>query len=97
LAGHDAVMPIIQRDSNQPYRWSIGSVRLEDVANQEKQLPREYITADGFGITLACREYLSPLIQGEDYPPFHNGLPQYVTLQNKALPKRLTEIFSVDK
>ena len=91
LAGQDAVMPIIQRDSHQPYRWSIGSVRLEEVANQEKHVPRSYITADGFGITPACRAYLSPLIQGEDYPPFQNGLPQYVKLKNIAVPKRLEE------
>jgi 6-phosphofructokinase len=89
LAGQNAVMPTIRRDSVEPYRWSIGSVSLAEVANQEKHMPRDYITEDGFGITPACRAYLLPLIQGEDYPPFENGLPQYVTLKNVAVPKRL--------
>lgn len=88
LAGQNAVMPIIVRESSAPYRWSIGQVELEKVANQEKHMPREFITDDGFGITEACRNYLSPLIQGEDYPPYRNGLPQYVKLKNVAVEKK---------
>lgn len=89
VAGKNAVMPIIVRENDQPYRWSIGEVALDKVANQEKKLPREYISADGYGITTACRTYLQPLIAGEAYPPYHNGLPKYVRLQNKAVAKRL--------
>ncbi len=77
LAGKNGVMPIIVRESNQPYRWSIGEAPLEKTANVEVKLPRDYITADGFHITEKCREYLKPLIVGEDYPPYSNGLPQY--------------------
>ncbi|OAI49914.1 6-phosphofructokinase [Gammaproteobacteria bacterium SCGC AG-212-F23] len=95
LAGKNAIMPIIVRDSNQPYRWSIGEAPLEKVANVEVKMPREYITEDGFGITPAGREYLLPLIQGEDYPPFHHGLPQYVQLKNKAVAKKLETSFQV--
>lgn len=95
LAGKNAVMPIIVRDSNSPYRWSIGEAPLEKVANVEMKMPREFITPDGFGITQPCREYLSPLIQGEDYPPYRNGLPVYVSLKNTAVPKVLTTTFEL--
>src|SRR5450432_1331973 len=81
LKGKNAVMPIIVRKSAKPYRWSIGEAPLAAVANQEKKVPRNFITADGFGITAAARAYLSPLIGGEDYPPYARGLPSYVTLK----------------
>ena len=82
-------MPTVIRRSSTPYVWEVGQVPLSQVANVEKFMPREYITDDGLGITAACREYLYPLIQGEDYPPFENGLPQYVTLSNPPVAKRL--------
>jgi 6-phosphofructokinase 1 len=78
-----------------PYKWEIGAAALADVANVEKKMPRDYITEDGFGITEACRRYLSPLIVGEDYPPYKNGLPQYVILDNIAVPKKLSTEFTV--
>jgi ATP-dependent phosphofructokinase / diphosphate-dependent phosphofructokinase len=89
VAGRNGVMPVIRRDSDEPYRWSIGGARLEEVANVERKMPREFIREDGFGITDACRRYLLPLIQGEDFPPFRNGLPDYVRLRNVAVPKKL--------
>lgn len=89
LSGHNSVMPTVVRKSSKPYVWEVGHVPLSQVANVEKFMPRDYITADGFGITDPCREYLYPLIHGEDYPPFENGLPKYVTLSNKAVPKKL--------
>ena len=95
LAGKTAVMPIIKRISDKPYRWRIDEAPLERVANKEKKLPRKYITADGFGITTAARRYLSPLIRGEDYPPYINGLPNYVQLKNASVPKRLGTAFVV--
>lgn len=91
LAGESGVMLTIHRDTSTPYRWSIGSVALEKVANVERKLPREFITENGFHITPACRDYLMPLIEGEDYPPYHNGLPQYATLKNIAVPKKRLE------
>jgi 6-phosphofructokinase 1 len=93
LKGHDAVMPTIVRKSSKPYRWTIGHVPLEAVANKEKKLPREFVTADGFGITEPCRRYLEPLIAGEDYPPYRNGLPDYVTLKGAAVAKKLGGTF----
>ncbi len=95
LAGKTAVMPIIVREPGETYRWSIGEAQLEKVANVEVSMPRHYITKDGFGITDACRKYLSPLIGGEDYPPYRNGLPCYVTLKNVAVAKKLEKSFEV--
>lgn len=96
LEGRNSVMPAIVRESNNPYKWSIGSAPLADVANVEKMMPREYISEDGFHITEACREYLSPLIQGEDYPPYENGLPKYVQLKNTLVPKKTGRDFTVE-
>jgi 6-phosphofructokinase 1 len=93
LAGKSAVMPTIVRTADEPYAWQIGEARLEDVANVEKMMPRDYITPDGYGITAACRRYLSPLIAGEDYPPYRNGLPDYVRLKNVPLKKKVARDF----
>ncbi len=93
LAGHNAVMPTIERVSNRPYRWKIGMAPLDRVANVEKIMPRRFIRRDGFGITAACRAYLLPLIRGEDYPPYKNGLPNYVRLRNTPVAKRLRTAF----
>jgi 6-phosphofructokinase 1 len=95
LAGKTAVMPVIKRLSDKPYRWRIEEAPLSRVANKEKKLPRRYISADGFGITAAARRYLAPLIRGEDYPPYVNGLPRYVTLRNGAVARRLKSEFVV--
>ncbi len=95
IKGRNAVMPTIVRKSSRPYKWTIGVASLEDVANVEKKLPRDFITADGYHITDKCRAYLSPLIQGEDYPPFKNGLPAYVQLKNVLVPKKLAVEFKV--
>src|SRR5581483_1896175 len=89
VAGKSGVMATIVRQSDEPYQWGVGEAPLSQVANVEKKMPREFISADGFHITPACRAYLAPLIQGEDYPPYRNGLPQYVTLKNAAVPKKL--------
>jgi 6-phosphofructokinase 1 len=91
LKGRNAVMPTIVRKSNRPYRWSVGIAELKDVANVEKKMPRDFISPDGFGITQRCREYLSPLTLGEDYPPYRNGLPQYVILKNAPVARKLGE------
>ncbi|MBV6476794.1 MAG: 6-phosphofructokinase [Rhodocyclaceae bacterium] len=91
LKGRNSVMPAIKRVSNRPYKWKIEIAELKDVANKEKFMPRDFISEDGFGITAKCRQYLTPLIQGEDYPPYKNGLPQYVRLKNVGVKKKLGE------
>ena len=78
-----------------PIRWEIGHVPLAQVANEEKKVPREFITPDGFGITAACREYLAPLIDGEDYPPYSNGLPQYVRIRGVPVPRKLQNGYQI--
>ncbi len=95
LAGKNGVMPIIRRDSSSPYRWSIGEAQLNEVANQEKKMPIHYTTDDGFGITADCRAYLEPLIQGEAYPPFENGIPCRARLRNQLVEKRLKTAFDI--
>ena len=90
LAGKSSVMVTIERDQGDNYCWSLGETSLEHVANQEKMMPRSYITEDGYGVTQEGRDYLSPLIQGEDYPPYNNGIPQYVRLKKVPVEKKLT-------
>ncbi|MBK8523118.1 MAG: 6-phosphofructokinase [Betaproteobacteria bacterium] len=89
VAGRNAVMPGIVRLADAPYRWEIGVAELVDVANVERKMPREFISADGFQITDKCRAYLAPLIAGEDAPPYRDGLPDYVRLKNRGVPRQL--------
>jgi ATP-dependent phosphofructokinase / diphosphate-dependent phosphofructokinase len=89
LKGHNAVMPTIDRVSDAPYRYRIGMAPLASVANVEKFMPPEYIAPGGFGITEACKRYLRPLVRGEDYPRYKDGMPVYATLKNVAVPKKL--------
>ena len=92
LAGKNSVMPTVVRSSNNPYRWKIGEADLSKVANVEKMMPKNFITKDGFGITEQCREYLEPLMKGEDYPPYgKDGLPKYVQLKNVAVKRKLDD------
>lgn len=95
LRGENSIMPTIVRTSNRPYRWKIGSAKLNRVANVEKMMPKNFISEDGFGITQRCRDYLMPLMQGEDYPPYRNGLPDYVLLKNVPVVKKLKTEFRI--
>jgi len=89
VSGRNAVMPTVQRLADAPYRWEVGVAELKDVANVERKMPADFISPDGFHITEKCRAYLAPLIEGEDYPPYKNGLPDYVQLKNVAVPRQL--------
>ena len=95
LQGDNAIMPTVDRISNNPYEWKIGKAPLSEVANVEKMMPMDFITEDGFGITQKCKDYLLPLIEGEDYPPYENGLPKYVVLKNQSVAKKLPD-FELD-
>ena len=90
LAGKNAMMPTVVRESSYPYKWHIGEANLADIANVEKKMPRDFITEDGFGITEAAREYFAPLILGEDYPPYKNGLPDFARLKKSLVDKKLS-------
>ena len=94
-AGHNAVMVTIERGKGKKYSWSVGEAPLDKVANVEKMMPRSYITRDGFGVTEAGRAYLQPLIQGEDYPPYKNGIPQYARLKKVLVERKLKKRFKV--
>ena len=90
LAGQNAVMPVIVRDADAPYRWHIDIAPLERIANHEKTMPKGFIRKDGYGITAAARRYLAPLIAGEAFPPFgRNGLPDYVQVDQAVLRRKL--------
>ncbi len=95
VKGTNAVMPTIVRKRTKPYQWTIGHVPLSEVANREKKVPREFITADGFGITAACRRYLEPLIAGEAYPLYRDGLPDYVRIKGAPVRRKLKSTFNV--
>jgi 6-phosphofructokinase 1 len=95
VRGVNAVMPTIVRRSSRPYKWTIGHVPLGEVANKEKKVPREFITPDGFGITAACRRYLEPLIAGEAYPPYRDGLPRYVRVKGTPVRRKVKTEFKV--
>ncbi|HCR98008.1 MULTISPECIES: 6-phosphofructokinase [Halomonas] len=89
LAGKNSMMPAIRRISQSPYQWDVISAPLAQIANQEKFMPRDFISESGFAITQACRDYLSPLIQGEDFPPFENGLPKVAKLKLAKVDQKL--------
>lgn len=89
LAGKNSVIPVIERLADEPYRWQVSEAQLGDLANVEKMMPDSFISEDGFGITDECRRYLAPLIEGEAYPPYHRGLPQYQRLDLNLAPKKL--------
>ena len=95
IAGKNAVMPGIVRGKGKNYKWSIEEAPLDKIANVEKMMPRNYISRDGFGITEKGHEYFEPLIQGEDYPPYKNGIPQYAKLKKVMVEKKLKKKFKV--
>lgn len=95
ISGKNSVMMTIERTSNNPYQWQVGETELAGVANVEKMMPKEFITDDGFGITDACREYLLPLIEGEDYPDYEQGMPKYTRIKGVLADKKLPDNFTV--
>ncbi len=87
--GLSGVMVTIQRTSDRPYAWSTGHTDASNIANQEKMLTPDMIREDGYHITQKFRDYCLPLIQGEDAPPYEQGLPAYVRLKKALVPKKL--------
>jgi 6-phosphofructokinase 1 len=94
-SGKNAVMVTIERGKGKRYTWKLGEAPLTKVANVEKMMPRSYISRDGFGITPRGRQYLAPLIRGEDYPPYKNGIPAYGKLKMVMVPKKLKTGFEI--
>ncbi|OGT98358.1 MAG: 6-phosphofructokinase [Gammaproteobacteria bacterium RIFOXYB2_FULL_38_6] len=89
LAGKTDVMVTIQRKSSKPYTWDVGTAPLSEVCNVENKMPEDFIDPTGYNITQKCRDYLLPLIQGEDYPPYQNGLPAFAKLKLMSVEKKL--------
>lgn len=95
LAGKNSVMVTIERLAGDNYSWRLGEVGLDRVANIEKKMPSDFISRDGFGITQLARTYLAPLIEGEDYPPYLNGVPNYARLAKLPVKKKLNTPFDI--
>lgn len=90
LRGEHLVMPgLLRRSTARTTDWDIVAQPLRRIAGRERAMPSAFIRRDGFGITPACREYLLPLIQGEDYPTYKNGLPRHVCLKKIKAEKKL--------
>ena len=89
LDNNNIMLTIKSTKIKQKYKWSISSTNLNNVANVEKMLPKNFIKSNGFEITRSCKEYISNLIQGEDYPSYDNGVPQYAKLECKTIKKKL--------
>ena len=96
LNGESSIMITIEREMSPNYQWSLGSAPLIDIANKEKYVPTDFIRPDGYGITMNAVDYLLPLIQGESYPDYIDGLPQYAKLKNKLVPKKLSQTFNLE-
>ena len=89
VAGKTAVMPVIKRLSDSPYKWQIGTAPLKNIANVEKSVPRKFISKDGFAVTSVGRRYLNPLIQGEAPTNFKHGIPEVALLKKSFVKKKL--------
>tara|TARA_Y100000766_G_scaffold285136_1_gene306621 strand:+ start:3221 stop:4444 length:1224 start_codon:yes stop_codon:yes gene_type:complete len=80
LNNKNGFMPVICRDSNSPYSWSIKESELMHIANKEKTIPANFISEDGFRISQNGVDYLKPLTIGESYPKYRDGIPVYEQL-----------------
>jgi 6-phosphofructokinase 1 len=80
LAGKTAQMMIIDRKSEAEYSVSFGSADISGIANAVKSVPKEYINEDGNGVTDECLDYLAPLIIGEVFPRYDNGMPDHIVI-----------------
>ena len=87
VKGKNGVMVSIKRISDKPYKWRLTTVPLQKVANVEKKMPKNYISSDGYHITNLCRRYMEPLIKGEDFPKYKDGIPIYTHFKNKKVKK----------
>ena len=91
MSGKNGVMLTIKSNNSKKFKWEISDIKLSSVANKEKKLPKSYISQDGFGITKSCKNYIENLVQGEDYPPYKNGMPDYAKLKHPLVKKKLKD------
>jgi len=91
VKGMNGVMPIIKRGKGNNYTWKIEPAPLSKIANVEKKLPKSYISIDGFNVTNKAVNYLRPLIAGEAFPDFKNGIPSIKKLKLEMVKKKLPD------
>ena len=89
VKGMNGVMPVIVRGKGKKYSWKISPISLSKIANVEKKLPKSYISGNGFNVTTKAIKYLSPLIKGEAYPKFKDGIPVTQKLKLLQVKKKL--------
>ena len=89
IQGMNGVMPVIVRGKSTKYTWKIEPSPLSKIANVEKKLPKSYISMDGFNVNSKAIAYLRPLIIGEAFPEFKNGIPKISNLKLLLAPKKL--------
>ena len=85
----DVMLTIIRVNNKSKFQWKVSHTPLDNVANQEKMLPRNFIKSNGYEISKSCRSYITDLTQGEDYPSYANGFPRYANLNCKTIKKKL--------
>jgi 6-phosphofructokinase 1 len=86
IEGKSDAMVAFERGNGSDYQCNIVLVNVEDVANKEKAIPREWINKEGHGLKEDFIQYALPLIQGESSPRKVNGLPRFANL--KKIPAR---------
>ena len=91
IQGLNGVMPVIIRGKGSKYSWKIKPAPLSKIANVERKLPKAFITKDGFDVNIKAIKYLQPLILGEAYPKFYNGVPKIEQLKLIEVKKKLPE------
>ncbi|NLI58161.1 MAG: 6-phosphofructokinase [Clostridium sp.] len=87
VEGKTDYMVGFEREEGSVYKCNAKLVKLDDVANTEKKVPREWINKEGNGVTEDFIKYALPLIQGESSPPLEDGLPRFAKLK-KVLAKK---------
>lgn len=83
LMGKTGVVMAIKRVSDNPYSVTYEAVDVNKVANEAKTVPEDYINKDKNFVTQKFIDYISPLVVGEIYPEYENGVPKFLILDNK--------------
>ena len=79
--GESGKMMCYVRESGDAYRIHVESGDIAQIANKIREVPDEYINAEGNNITEAGIDYILPLIQGEAEQFYENGLPRHFVIK----------------
>lgn len=80
VSGKSRTMVTIKRESTKPYKYVVSDILLDEIAGKERLMPKGFLSEDQLHVSASCIDYLKPLIQGEIYPNFVNGIPDYSQL-----------------